>query len=326
MGRIGCYVIAFCSMMTFDVSSWFAHAQMNKPGTPPGRSTSFSEAELREFRAIHPIDIHTHILSADPAFRTILVRYNLHVLNIFVGHVVQPGGKSTYSPQTFLSCKEDSWNAVLSTNGRAKLSTTFVREGWGNSAFSENATSAIQKDFSRGAVAVTAWTNSITLFKNRSGEFAQADDPALQPIYRFLAAKHVVLISHTSMWDEEWSPEPTPNQGGPVALAARDHVLAQNPELNVMAAHLGSYKEPEEALARRLDRYPNLVVDTAGRVDYLMSLPKEKVRSFILKFQDRILYGSDNSFYEGTNVHEALGGHPKPAKAGHFKTGHRETG
>ena len=77
---------------------------------------------------------------------------------------------------------------------------------------------------------------------------------------------------------------------------ARDHVLAMNPDLRIIGAHLGSMEGHLDDLAIRLDRYPNFAVDTAARVRRLTMQPRDKVRAFILKYQDRILYGTDLSF------------------------------
>jgi predicted TIM-barrel fold metal-dependent hydrolase len=145
------------------------------------------------------------------------------------------------------------------------------------------------------------------MLRNPSGKFVQSDDPKLEPIYRDMVTHHVPLISHTAMQDEDWVPEPGAIGGEePAALAARDHILEQNPSLKVVAAHLGSYKENIDQLAGRLLRYFDLAVDTVGRMDYLMGIPKEQARAFILKFQDRILYGSDNSFYESDPIEPTL--------------------
>jgi predicted TIM-barrel fold metal-dependent hydrolase len=46
-------------------------------------------------------------------------------------------------------------------------------------------------------------------------------------------------------------------------------------------------------MAQRFDRYANFAVDTAARVPYLMIQPRDKVRAFLIKYQDRILYATD---------------------------------
>jgi len=61
----------------------------------------------------------------------------------------------------------------------------------------------------------------------------------------------------------------------------------------VVGAHLGSMETNVDEIARRFDRYPNFAVDTAARIEYLMMQPRDKVRAFLIKYQDRVLYGTD---------------------------------
>ena len=61
----------------------------------------------------------------------------------------------------------------------------------------------------------------------------------------------------------------------------------------MVGVHLGSMEKDLDGIARRFDRYPNLAVDTAARMEYLMLAPPEKVRAFLIKYQDRVLYGTD---------------------------------
>jgi hypothetical protein len=49
-----------------------------------------------------------------------------------------------------------------------------------------------------------------------------------------------------------------------------------------------------DQIAGRFDKYPNFAVDTAARIDYLMMQKPEKVRAFLIKYQDRVVYGTDN--------------------------------
>jgi hypothetical protein len=47
-------------------------------------------------------------------------------------------------------------------------------------------------------------------------------------------------------------------------------------------------------------------VDTAARMDYLMIAPRDEVRGFFIKNQDRILYGTDLDLVATANVQESL--------------------
>src|SRR5262249_35106566 len=89
-------------------------------------------------------------------------------------------------------------------------------------------------------------------------------------------------------------------------LEARDRVLAGNPTLRMVGVHLGSMEKDLDGIANRFDRYPNFAVDTAARMEYLMLAPPEKIRTFLIKYQDRVLYGTDLDLLATAKVEESL--------------------
>ena len=50
-----------------------------------------------------------------------------------------------------------------------------------------------------------------------------------------------------------------------------------------------------DQIAQRFDSYPELRRRHGRAVDYLMLQTPEKVRAFLIKYQDRVVYGTDNS-------------------------------
>ena len=84
-------------------------------------------------------------------------------------------------------------------------------------------------------------------------------------------------------------------------IAARDAVLERHPRLRMVGCHLASLEYDVDEVAKRLDKYPNLAVDLAARMVHLQIQPREKVRSFVLRYQDRILYGTDFAFGRGSD-------------------------
>jgi hypothetical protein len=76
-------------------------------------------------------------------------------------------------------------------------------------------------------------------------------------------------------------------------LAARDRILKRYPRLRVIGCHLGSNEDDLDKLTKRLDTYPNFAVDLASRVRNLVRGDRQKVRQFLNKFQDRIIYATD---------------------------------
>ena len=76
-------------------------------------------------------------------------------------------------------------------------------------------------------------------------------------------------------------------------MAARDRWLERNSDLTVVGAHLGSMAHDVDEVARRLNQYPNFSVETAARFGDLATQDSDKVREFFIKYQDRVLYGTD---------------------------------
>ena len=73
-------------------------------------------------------------------------------------------------------------------------------------------------------------------------------------------------------------------------------MLAKHPDLIFIGAHLGSLEWSVDELAKRFDKYPNMAVDMAERISHLQyqTLTEwQKVHDFFIKYQDRIIYGTD---------------------------------
>ena len=78
--------------------------------------------------------------------------------------------------------------------------------------------------------------------------------------------------------------------------SARDNFVAAHPKLRFVGAHLASLEYDVDRIAAFLDRYPNATVDMAARmsqVQYQSVRDCEKVRNFFIRYQDRLLYGTD---------------------------------
>jgi hypothetical protein len=263
------------------------------------------ESALKEFIALEPVDAHTHVYRDDPAFSAMLQRLHLHVLDVLVVDV-----KDDATHRTLDSLKQGALQFVSSNPGRASLSTTFNPFTWNDPGFPSSVIASLNQDFAHGAVGMTTWTNLGMVLKDASGKPVMLDDPKLQLIYKDIAAKHKTLIAHITTADEAWSPatdaSSNPQSSVPAILQSRDRILQQNPHLRVVGAHLGSLKDDLDQVGRRMEQYPDFAVDTSGRIDYLTTQPREQVLAFLLKFQDRILYGSDLGFRKADVTGDAI--------------------
>ena len=73
-----------------------------------------------------------------------------------------------------------------------------------------------------------------------------------------------------------------------------ERLVSRHPATTFLFIHLGM-AEDLDYMEKLLDAHPNVFVDTAARVPEFGRHPVDKVRRFFLKFQDRILFGTDLS-------------------------------
>lgn len=273
----------------------------------------FTSQELAQFAALDPIDAHAHAFQQDPVFYAMLNRLNLHMVSILVYNDEGPGYKHIQDEIN------NGWKFVAGSEGRAVFCTSFDPYKWNQPGFATAAESRLNKDFERGAVAVKIWKNVGMEIKDAKGKYLLPDNPVFEPLYKDIAAHNKTLIAHLAEPDSSWKPldpaspdysyyrdHPMWHMYGKAdaaskqqILAARDHVVEMNPHLRVIGAHLGSMESDFKALGERLDRYPNFAVDMAARMPYVMMLPKAQAIAFLTKYQDKLLYATDNEFDAG---------------------------
>lgn len=86
-------------------------------------------------------------------------------------------------------------------------------------------------------------------------------------------------------------------------ITALDNFVAKHPDMVFIGCHLASLEWNVDSLAERLDRFPNMAVDISARIAHLQFQSMEnrdRVRDFCIKYQDRLLYGTDVG-YSGSN-------------------------
>jgi predicted TIM-barrel fold metal-dependent hydrolase len=294
-------------------------AQAPTSARAPARSAD-EEAALQAFAAIHPIDVHVHVFKTDPAFQKMLEGLNLKLLDILVTDDTNPNRKDLQRQI------DDAQTLVSSSRGHIALCTTFDPYKFDSASFGADAVKQLDRDFAHGALAVKVWKNVGMEIKDSSGQYIMADDLKFEPIYKDIAAHGKTLMTHQAEPDVAWGPPDAADpswsyyQENPqwyVAnrpgfpskqkiLDARDHVLANNPKLRMVGVHLGSMEVSLANIASHLDKYPNFAIDTAARMEYLMLMPPEKVSTFLIKYQDRVLYGTDLDLHADASLPEAL--------------------
>lgn len=201
---------------------------------------------------------------------------------------------------------------------RFNYASTFCLDGWNEPAWVENTISWIDQTIADGAVAVKVWKNIGMEFRDKDSVLIMIDNPQFDPIFKHLAEIGIPLVGHLGEPKNCWLPfneMTTKNDSSYFAkhpeyhmykhpdfpsyeeqMAARDKMLEKNPELIFIGCHLASLEWSVDELGDFLDRFPNASVDMAARMGQLFYQTwedREKVREFFIKYQDRILYGTD---------------------------------
>lgn len=211
----------------------------------------------------------------------------------------------------------------------------FPTDSFNIPGFADRTIDHIRKSLKNGASGIKIWKNIGMVLKDKNGRYVMIDDPAFEPIFKYLEENKIPVMGHLGEPKDCWLPENEMIDPGAVRyfkdnpeyymflhpeapsymdqINARDNVLKKHPGLNFIGAHLASLEWSVDELAKRLDSYPNLKVDMAARmypIQYQANLDREKVRNFMIKYQDRILYGTDAEVHDDPahNVSEILEG------------------
>jgi len=197
-------------------------------------------------------------------------------------------------------------------------SCTFSVKNFNDDSWINETIAGLQHSISNGAIAVKVWKNIGMELKDANENFVMIDDPKFDPVFDFLEENNIPLIGHLGEPKNCWLPVEQMTVQGDVnyfsthpqyhmylhpeypsyedQINARDRMLEKHPDLRFIGAHLGSLEWDVDELAKRLDKFPNMAVDTASRISHLQYQAKtdwQKIYDFCLKYQDRIIYGTD---------------------------------
>jgi hypothetical protein len=162
-----------------------------------------------------------------------------------------------------------------------------------------------------GARGIKIWKNLGLTSRDASGKLIPLNDPRLDPLWNKAGELKLPILIHILdppanfmpldrfNEDYEWfSSRPSYNFSGPdfpsanVVYSQFENVLAKHPNTIFIGAHLLSIGDDLGYLSSVLDKHPNLFVDTAFMTHRLGRQPYS-ARTFCLKYQDRILFGTD---------------------------------
>ena len=262
-----------------------------------------------DFAHVKKFDSHTHVNTADGEFLRIASKDGFEILSINVDYPDFP----PLARQAEIAHK-----LLREDPAHFHFATTFSMKGFGGKDWTADTIRHIDAEVQRGALAVKVWKNIGMVEKNAQGHYIMLDDPGFDGVMKHLEERGIPLIAHQAEPKNCWLPldaMTTDNDRSyfrdhpeyymylhpempsyETLMAARDRFVARHPKLNFVGAHLASLEWSVDRIAKFLDAYPNATVDLAARmtqVQYQSKSDYAKVRRFFIKYQDRILYGTD---------------------------------
>ena len=255
------------------------------------------------------IDAHVHVNSAGTAFLEQAQEDDFKLLSINVDYSEFPSiRKQGEVSATHLQAYPD----------RFAYASTFEMKEWDKPDWEGRVIKQLDETFVNGAVAVKVWKNIGMEFCDKTGKFVMIDNPGFDGIFAHLHQKAIPLIGHLGEPKNCWLPieeitvkferdyfatHPQYHMymhpefpSYKEQMASRDRMLRKNKQLSFIGAHFACLEWSIDEISRFLNRFPRAVVDMAERMMYLQyhSIPdRQNVRDFIIKYQDRILYGTD---------------------------------
>ena len=273
--------------------------------------------KVEDFKSVKKFDTHIHINTDETSFIEIAKEDNFHFLDIVDD---RPFGLPMAEQQKF------AFFHLKSFPEQMYVATTFSVKDFENDDWAHKTISDLKISILKGAKAVKIWKNIGMDLKDRNGQFVMLDHPRIQPILDYLEDNKIPLIGHNGEPRDCWLPldKMTFSQSYYSShpeyhmylhpeypsyedhIRARDNMLEKHPNLKFVGAHLGSLEWSLDELAKRLDKYPNMSVDLS-RISNLQLHTlndRQKTRNFFIKYQDRLVYGTDKAINANANPAE----------------------
>ncbi len=282
------------------------------------RDSEFYSAD--DFQTVQKIDVHFHYETLDDRYLLLADSLNFKLVspNVDAGRSIS----EQLDIATELKARYPDKFAFFGT---------FGVDHYGAEDFAGRIVSRIDTCMAAGASGIKIWKNIGMTLTDQDGNYVMADDPAFAPVYAYMEENGIRLLAHLGEPKNCWLPleEMTLDNDRsyfrnnpqyhmylhPEApsyedqIGARDNLLERYPGISFTGAHLGSQEWSIDEVAKTLDRFPAYDVEFSARIGHLQYqaiTEPEKVRDFMIKYQDRIMYGTDvgvsarNSNYAAT--------------------------
>ena len=261
-------------------------------------SSLATPVHLPERPIVDAIDAHNHLDSMQPAqVLSIMDRCGLErIINI----TMKTGDAGIESLHRFHSAAPERFSTI------AWMDWNRVE----NASFWSRLTDQFERMVEHGACGLKLWKDLGLSVRDAAGKLLHIDDERLAPLFEKAAELNVPVMFHTADPDAFFRPIDRFNEryeelaahpdwaflsaefSKDELLQQRDRVFARHPGTRFIAAHVAESGENLARVSAMLESHSNVCLDMSARVAELGRQPY-RAREFFLRFQDRILFGTD---------------------------------
>jgi len=263
------------------------------------------------------IDAHNHLFADMPAgeMTAVMDEAGVRIFVNLTGNCVLPFDDKGYTiRRRDISVYDAGW--VKAKPGRFASFTMAEFALWDDftidldAGFVDRCVAALEADVKAGAFGLKVTKELGLRFHSPDGKMIAVDDPRLFPIWKRAGELGLPVLIHTSDPVGFFLPVDERNEHLPTLrtypgwsfhgshfakgelLDQRTRMMAAHPGTTFICAHVANNPEDLDWVAALLDSMPNVNIDFSARMDELGRQPYT-ARDFFLRFQDRIVFGSD---------------------------------
>jgi uncharacterized protein len=169
----------------------------------------------------------------------------------------------------------------------------------------------LEEDVKKGANGLKIYKSLGMFNKDSKGNRIHIDDPRIDPIWARCGELGIPVLIHAADPKQFWQPIDKNNErwlelklhpgrrhdNDPVSwetiIAEQHNIFKKHPKTKFINAHLGWYGSDLQKLASLMDQFPNMYTEIGAVIAELGRQPRA-ARAFLIKYQDRVMFGKDS--------------------------------
>jgi predicted TIM-barrel fold metal-dependent hydrolase len=169
----------------------------------------------------------------------------------------------------------------------------------------------LEEDVKKGANGLKIYKSLGMFTTDSKGQRIHIDDPRIDPIWKKCGELGIPVLIHAADPKQFWQPIDKNNErwlelklhpgrrhdqdtvSWETIIAEQHRMFKKHPETKFINAHLGWYGSDLKKLGALLDAMPNMYTEIGAVIAELGRQPRA-AREFMIKYQDRVMFGKDS--------------------------------